>query len=849
MRSGERDDIQTSYRIVIAQRAADMADGDHLLDTGWVATDESSNVRIAGLDTILKDNELYYWAVQLRNKSGAESAWSSPMPFSTALGNAWEDTRGIWSADADGSGNFSFLRAEFELSEREDVELALLSVTALSPEPSRQYVHHTFLNGAFVGLGPARLGKLPTGEELAYYNTYDVTALLQDGTNALGALNYTLEDKRYLCQLTVFYKNGESEIVLNSARDSALFRGLDAKDVFGANQSIGTNYFKAEAENINSPLFPFGFDTVGFDATAWSPVCVKEPVDTPARRLTPYPGDPVGRYYQDVALVEDCGNGHYFIDLGQEVIGGLQLTLDAEDVHTIRLCYGEELNDDGSVRYRMRTSNVYEEFWTLREGLQTLENYSMKTFRYVDVFDCRAALTEESVRAVALRKSFDAEESSFQCSNAVLCHLYDTFKYAICATNQDLYVDSQSRERCAYEGDALINMLSSYTYESSMALPRFSADYLLTHRTWPAEYALMPIHMVRLDYLYSGNRALLERVYPQLRNLILSEELDPDIGLYPSKAAPHNGWDSILVDWPVTSRDGYEMQAAYFNTVYNAMMHISLRDMAVMAGVLGKDDDATAFRAAADALRHDMIEKLYDPAEGAFRDGLVVTGKPVEHFAQHATVFALCAAVYSDAAMRDTLGRHLVGQETIRTSIYGAFFLLDALYHAGFGAYATALLADDDLTPGIHSFASSLYNGGVTIAPEAWNVREKANMTFSHPWGSAPASMIVRGMFGIRPTRPGFHKFEVRPQIGDLPYVSIRVPTVKGAIVVSIGQNREAYEMEITVPANTKATVYLPAVPGGTDTLFVNNQKANFPLEEGHFVVALGAGTHRLQAQ
>lgn len=848
MRSGEKDDIQTSYRILIAQRTADMAKGDYLLDTGWVATDESSNVRIAGLDALLKDNELYYWAVQLRNKSGAESPLSLPRSFSTAMGGDWADTRGIWSQDVDGAGNFSFLRAEFDVSDLEDIECALLSVTALSPEPSRQYVHHTLLNGRFVGLGPARLGKTPSGEEIIYYHTYNVTSLLQEGRNALGAINYTLDDKRYLCQLTVFYKDGEREIVLSSARDAALFQGLDGRDVFGANQSIGTNYFKAEAENINAELFPFGFDTVGFDASAWTPVVVKEALDD-ARLLAPYPGDPVGRYEQDVALVEKRGDGHWFIDLGQEVIGGLQLTLDVDVPHTIRLCYGEELNADGSVRYRMRTSNVYEEFWTLKEGVQTLENYSMKTFRYVDIFDCRVDIPETAVKAVALRKSFDAEESSFQCSNAVLCHLYDTFKYAICATNQDLYVDSQSRERCAYEGDALINMLSSYTYESSMALPRFSTDYLLTHRTWPAEYALMPIHMVRLDYLYSGNRALLERTYPQLKNLILAERVSTEIGLYPSKAAPNNGWDSILVDWPVTSRDGYEMQAAYYNTVYNAMMHISLRDMAVMAGVLGKDEDATAFRAAADALRHNMIELLFDPSQGAFRDGLTVDGEPVDHYAQHATVFALCGAIYSDAAMRDVLGRHLVGQETIRTSIYGAFFLLDALYHAGFGAYATALLADDDLTPGIHSFASSLYNGGVTIAPEAWNVNEKGNMTFSHPWGSAPASMIVRGMFGIRPTRPGFHKFEVRPQIGDLPYASIRVPTVKGSITVSIGQNREAYEAEVTVPANAKATVYLPAVPGGTDTLFVNNQKANFPLEDGHFVVALGAGTHRLQAQ
>ena len=853
MRSGDIGDIQTGYRIFISLRREDMDKGDYLVDTGWVATDESSNVCIPGLDTILQDNELYYWSVQLRNKRGAESARSLPMPFSTAVGKDWAGTGGVWSADAEGAGNFSFLRTEFRVPHHEDVERAILSVTALSPEPSRQYVYTALINGTSVGIGPARLGKTPGGEEIVYYHSYDVTGLLGRDANALGFVNYTREEKKLLCQLTVFYTDGSKQIVLNSARDAQSFSALDGREVFQPNQSIGTNYFVAEAENINAMRYPFGFDRPGFDASAWSPVrpCgdITKASEDKTRRLAPYPGNPVNRFPQDIALVEKRGEGHYFIDLGREVIGGLRLTLTADDIHTVRLCFGEELNEDGSVRYRMRTSNVYEEFWTLMPGRQTLENFSMKTFRYVEIFDCHATFSESDVQAIALRRAFDAEESSFASSNEVLCDLYDTFKYAICATNQDLYVDSQSRERCAYEGDALINMLSSYTYESNVALARFSAEYLLSHRTWPAEYALMPIHMVRLDYMYSGNRSLLERTYPQLRNLVLAERAHPETGLYPSKAAPHNGWDSILVDWPVSSRDGYDMRAAFFNTVYNAMMYISLRDMVVLAKVLGKDDDAAVFRASADALRRDMIEQLYDAERGAFSDGLTATGGRVDHYAQHATAFALCAGIYSDAAMKDTLGRHLVGHGDIRTSIYGAFFLLDALYHAGFGAYATALMADDDLTPGIHSFASSLYNGRVTIAPEAWNVNEKGNMTFSHPWGSAPASMIVRGMFGIRPIRPGFRQFEVRPQMGDLPYASIRVPTVKGAIVVSIGQNREAYEAEVTVPPNTQATVYLPAVPGGTDTLFINGQLSNFPLEDGCFTVELGAGTHRLQAQ
>ena len=122
-------------------------------------------------------------------------------------------------------------------------------------------------------------------------------------------------------------------------------------------------------------------------------------------------------------------------------------------------------------------------------------------------------------------------------------------------------------------------------------------------------------------------------------------------------------------------------------------------------------------------------------------------------------------------------------------------------------------------------------------------------MSLSHPWGTAPAALIVRGMFGIQPTQPGFRKFVIRPQVGDLPYASIRVPCVKGAITVTLAQNREAYEAEITVPANTTAEVFLPAVPGGTDTLFVNNQKAIYPVEEGYFHIPLGSGVHRLLAQ
>ena len=49
---------------------------------------------------------------------------------------------------------------------------------------------------------------------------------------------------------------------------------------------------------------------------------------------------------------------------------------------------------------------------------------------------------------------------------------------------------------------------------------------------------------------------------------------------------------------------------------------------------------------------------------------------------------------------------------------------------------------------------------GATMAMEAWDDTFKPNQDWNHPWGAAPANMIPRGLFGIRPLKPGFAEFE-----------------------------------------------------------------------------------------
>lgn len=90
----DSNETQSAYRIVVSDSSTLKQD---VYDTGWVASSESSYVHVDALESILKDNELYYWQVQTKDASGAESPLSDPAVFMTDVASEWQSTSGIWS--------------------------------------------------------------------------------------------------------------------------------------------------------------------------------------------------------------------------------------------------------------------------------------------------------------------------------------------------------------------------------------------------------------------------------------------------------------------------------------------------------------------------------------------------------------------------------------------------------------------------------------------------------------------------------------------------------------------------------------------------------------------------------
>ncbi len=836
---------QKAYRLVFADRAEDLEIQNYIFDTGWVYTFKSTGITVDGLGDILADDRLYHWQVMYlcEGEHDDMSFVSVPAAFTTTP--VFASTHRLWHK----SDLFMFARHTFEVSSSvfENMEKAVMYVTATSPEATRQYVYLAYVNGRCVGVGPTRYGKDLLGNTLLYYQAYDITSLLSQGENCLGVICYALDHQGFFCQLTVYDKQGMPTVLCNSGRDMANWSTLGGDAVFGPDASIGTHYYVAHANNLNSRIYPFGFAEVGFDGKGWSVPCDCGALSTDMT-LVACPSDIMKRFVVPPTNINitKTPDGDYIIDIGKEIIGGLGLHIPHCPAMTLTIMYGEELLDPHHVKFEMRTGNKYREVWHMTANMPYVENISMMTYRYVQISGCSVDLTADMIYPLSLRCEFDDDASYFESDLPLLNDIYDLVKHTVKVTTQDLYVDAQSRERMAYEGDLVINQLAAYAFTNDLNVSRFTVEYLITHRTWPAEYPLFTVIGAWLDYMACGDASLIKAYYPALRDFVVKYMPDDTIGLVRHITTAMSTTDGILVDWPLSERDGYDMDVTY-NTVFNACMVGAYRTLAAMANVVGVHDDALLFRDIADRVTNAMIDLLYDTTSGGFFDGCTDRDHISSHKAQHATAFALAFDIYHHKAMADAMANFLRTTEKIRMSVYGAFFLLSGLYRSGNGSLANTLLLSEDVSEGAHTWAAMLRTVGATITTEAWHPTGKPNMTHAHPWGAAPAHLIMSGIFGITPTSPGFETFDIRPQTQGIPSASIKIPCIKGEIHVSFAPDGAHTCITVAVPGGSMATLYVPVVAGDVvvydDTTL---SPTTTQLAEGYMPVVLSSGVHEV---
>jgi hypothetical protein len=474
-------------------------------------------------------------------------------------------------------------------------------------------------------------------------------------------------------------------------------------------------------------------------------------------------------------------------------------------------------------------------------------------FRYCEIEDYHPKLKITDVVRQAVHYPFDETASAFHSSDTVLNQVWELCKYSVKATSfSGTYLDGD-RERIPYEADAYVNQPCHYAVDREFSIARYSHEYLIQNPTWPSEYELLSVLMAWRDYLYTGNPQSLQSFYTDLKAKTLTglKESNGLISTRTGKQTPElfkslhfRGRNlSDLVDWPQDGGFGLKSGESdgfvftNYNTVLNAYHYEALRLMSLIAGTLGNNADQAHYAAEAQRVK-DLINRLMlDTKKGHYKDGI-----DTDHASLHANLMPLAFGIVPQKNTKQI--SEFVHNKGLVCSVYISQFLLDAIYNANDAAYGLELLTS--------TTDRSWYNmirAGSTITLEAWDNKYKPNQDWNHIWGAAAGNIIPRKLMGIEPLEAGFKKIRIKPQPATLRHAEIKTPSIKGAISVAFDNHPgEQFKLEVEIPANTTAEVWLPRFSKKYRLTVDGTEQKGTP--GGDFVIVeTGSGKHVFEIQ
>lgn len=584
----------------------------------------------------------------------------------------------------------------------------------------------------------------------------------------------------------------------------------------------------------------------------------------------PFAHHPLSAEIQEPVQITKTGSDAYFLDFGKDALSQLILHLTSPKSDSIWIEVGEALeastlihkNPGRNIRYTKiplfvkSGTHDYKIVWPANEKRNSRNPILMPEyigevypFRYVGIQNFDGTIDKASVKRKIIFYPFDENASTFTSSDTVLNQVWDLCKYSIKATSFAGYYVDGDRERIPYEADALINQLSHYAVDAEYSIGRRTMNYLIFHPTWPTEWSLQNVLIAWNDYLYTGDTALLKKYYSDLQNKMLmplagkgglistrtNKQTDEFLKtIHITKTFDNRRGLHDNVDWPQTGdyignekeykgeTDGFVYNN--YNSVINAYYYRNLVLMKKIANVLGKKEDAKKYETTAKEIYDSFLKTFQNPETGLIKDG-----DSTNHSSLHANMFALAFGLVPEKDLSNVV--NFIKSRKMACSVYGAQFLMVALYEAGESQYALELLSS--------TAQRSWYNmirAGSTITLEAWDKAYKPNLDWNHAWGAVPANIIVRKLMGVEPVSPGFETFQIKPQLGSLKQASLKTSTIKGTISVSFNKDDSSTTMRVEIPGGTSANIYMP-VDNTRTRLTINSKPGNLKAKDGYYLL------------
>lgn len=846
---------QSAYQIGVATDSG-FAKGKLVWDSGKVGSDASILLPYAG--PVLSAGRRYYWRVRVWDAQGRVSPWSATAFWEMGL-LARADWRAQWISAANDTLSAAtpalLLRREFVLPKK--IRSARAYVTARG-------LYELRLNGRKVGEDLLTPGWTVYPKRLQY-QVYDVTAYLQAGPNAIGALvgegwyrgglgskpTRAIYGKTlaFLAQMQVQYTDGTVDWILSDGTWRSSREGPIRQ-----NDPYNGEVYDARMEQS-------GWDQAGFDARGWLAVNI---ADHPFDNLCASATEPV-RAVQELAPVAifKTPEGTWVADLGQNMVGWVRLQVQGPAGTKIVLRHAEVLDKKG---------NFYTD--NLRKAQQRLE-YTLKGggpevyaprfawmgFRYVAVEGFPGDLRPEHLRGIVIHSNLPAT-GTFECSQVLLNQLQRNIVWGQKGNFIDIPTDCPQRdERLGWTGDAQVfAATAAFNMDVAAFFDKWLQDLAAEQRPdgsvpWTAPDILDPqgAATVRVSagwsdaavmlpwtlYRLYGDRQLLERQYPSMRAWVeYMRQKAGDTYLY------NNG--SVFGDWffyrPVP-RQTAEPDAYTDRDFISTAFYAHCADLlGQTAQVLGKTSEAEQYAALFENIKRAFCAQYFTPAGRSVSDTQTSYLLPL--------MFGLLPEDLCPKAVAH-LKRDILRQKThLTTGFLGTPYLCHVLSQHGETALAHALLLQE-------TYPSWLYpvKMGATTIWERWD-GIKPDSTFQDPYVNsfnhyaygAIGDWMYQYIGGIRALAPGYKQIEIAPVLSErLTYASTTYESPYGLIAVEWKKTADLLSLKAVIPPNTTARFRLPGAKTAETRLNgtpISDSGLSLQTENGRLIaVEAGSGT------
>ena len=498
--------------------------------------------------------------------------------------------------------------------------------------------------------------------------------------------------------------------------------------------------------------------------------------------------------------IKKGNDGSLLVDFGKESMGYLVLE-DIQGEGLVEIYYGES-REEALDKEHCETLDKFE---VSGSRFQVPES---KAFRFIYIE------TDVTIGKIAMDYEYlpfdDKKSGSFRCNDEELNRIWEVGAYTMDLTTREFFMDGIKRDRWTWSGDAIQSYLMNYYLRYDLDCVKRTIrqlrgkDPVTAHVNTIMDYTFYWFKSILDYYQYSGDVAFVKEIFPRMVTLMnycmIRTNTD---GLMEGQPD-----DWIFVDWvdfPMHKRGTLCFEQILFVE--------ALRAMAVCCTICEDEDDGY-YQMEAERTLKKVKELFWSEQHHAFLHA-IEDGQMNPQITKFPNMFAILYDLVSEEEKQQMMQSVILNKDIPAiTTPYMRFYELAALCEMGL---------QKEVLPEIKAYWGGMLREGATSFWEKYNPEETGcqhlamygrpyGKSLCHAWGASPVYLMGKYYLGVKPTKPGYAEYEVRPVLGGLEWMEGEVPTPFGKIHVRMDGRQVSVRSD-----------------GGRGILFINGECIEIP--------------------